>query len=80
MITAASTAPDRTFSRASSRLATGTCSIALKSSFVYVRMLSFSLPSRIVSRFSGTRLRNATRGLSGPLDSANPISVAIAIG
>ena len=41
MIIAASTAPERTFSRASARLSTGTVSIAFSSSPVYVRMLIF---------------------------------------
>ena len=47
---------------------------------MYVSTSIFWLPSRIVLRFSGTWLRNATRGFSGPDDSAKPISVAIAIG
>ncbi len=80
MISAASTAPERTFASASSRFCTSTRSIAVNSVFVYVLMSSFWLPRRIVPRFSGTWLRNATRGFSGPLESAKPISVAIAIG
>ena len=57
MMSAAAAPPDLTFSTAWSRFATGTFWIAPSSSSVYVRMLIFSLPSRISARLAGTWLR-----------------------
>ena len=80
MTSAASTSPERTFSSASRRLRTGTRSTAPNSESEYVSTLIDSPPSGIVCCWGGISSRKATRGLSGPLESAKPISSAIAIG
>ena len=80
MMSAARAWPLRTVSSARSRLSTSIRSTALKSWSVYVLTSICSLPSLIVCSFGGIWLKNASRGFSGPLDSAKPISSAIATG
>ena len=78
-ISAPSTSPDSTFSRASSSLETGTHSIRSQSSLLAPSRSKSSPP--ICSGVSGgTSLRKATRGFSGPALSAKPIRTAITIG
>jgi hypothetical protein len=43
-------------------------------------VMSNSVPPTISGVPAGTSLRKATRGFSGPRESANPISTAIATG
>src|SRR4051794_17174309 len=79
-ISAASTSPSRTFWTASSSVFTRTTSIASNSG----RASSFTStvsPPRLIWRWlGGTSLSSATRGLLGPLVTANPTSAASRIG
>ncbi len=77
---APSTSPSFTFWIASSRVLTRTGSIASKSGPACWERSTRSPPSEISLADSGTRFTNATSGLSGPRESAKPISVAMITG
>ncbi len=78
-ISAASASPDWTISRACSSLETSMQSIREQSS-PRAPVMSSCWPPITSGVPSGTSFRNATRGFSGPRESAKPISTAIAIG
>ena len=80
MISAASALPDFTCETACSRFSTSMRLTEPNSLFVYVLMSIVLLPSLIVCWLGGILLRNARLGLSGPLESAKPMSSAIATG
>ncbi len=78
-ISAASASPDSTMSRACSSLETGMHSIREQSSLRAPAMSNF-VPASTNGCSWGTWLRKATRGVSGPRESAKPISTAITTG
>ena len=80
MISPASALPVRTCSSACSRFSTSMRSTEPKSLSVYVLMSIVLLPSLICCWLGGILLRKARLGFSGPLDSAKPMSSAIATG
>ena len=80
MISAASASPDLTLSSASAREWTRIGLIAWNSWLVYFDTSIDWPPRSILLADAGTWFRKATRGFSGPRDSAKPISSAITIG
>ena len=78
-IRAARTSPDWTICRACSSLETSMQSIREQSS-PRALVTSSCCPLITSGVPAGISLRNATRGFSGPRESAKPISTAIAIG
>ena len=80
MIRPARALPVRTCSSTCSRFSASIRSTDVKSLSVYVLMSIVLLPSLIFCWLGGILLRNARLGFSGPLDSAKPMSSAIATG